>query len=235
MPKLTWNAPGLTWNQPGLTWGGMAPTQKNKTMKIALALQTKTEPQRIILARQIAASMLANAAIYGTSEPNAAAINLAADTAEADALDKEVKDQAAASATTKKEGSFDILDETVTKAASWTEDNVLIAADIEKVFTLQKERTPTTSIDQVLALAATLGDKSGEVDLSWDAVLKASSYEIQLRLAGTTDWTHAKVTGSSSTTIKGLISGSLYQFRVRAHGPHELEGEWSDIAEKRAA
>ena len=208
---------------------------QNKTMKIALGLQTKTEPQRIILGKQIATDMLANSTIYGACVPDAAAINLAAMNAEADTIDKETKDQAAASATTKKEGSFNILDDAIAKAASWTEDNVLVAADIEKVFTLQKERTTTTSIRQVLALAATIGDKAGETDLAWDAVLKASSYEIQLRLAGTTDWIHAKVTSSSSTTIKGLISGSLYQFRVRAHGPHELEGEWSDIAEKRAA
>jgi hypothetical protein len=235
MPELTWNSPGLTWNQPGLTWNGTAPTQKNKTMKIALGLKSLTELETIAKAREYADNMLANPTIFGTCVPNAAAINLAADNAEADYLDKKTKDQAAEAATTKKEATFGILDSTIAKAASWTEDNVLVASDIEKVFTLQKERTATTSIDQVEGLAATIGDKTGEVDLSWDRVLKASSYEIQCRLAGATDWTHAKVTSASSTTIKGLISGTLYQFRVRAIGPNDLEGEWSDLSEKRAA
>ncbi|MEK0450671.1 MAG: hypothetical protein RL088_2939 [Verrucomicrobiota bacterium] len=235
MPELTWNAPGLTWNQPGLTWNGTAPTTKRKTMKIKLALKTLTELERIAKTRQYATNMLANAAIYGSAVPDAAALNAAADAAEAAITTQTAKQQLAEAATTAKDAAVALMDDAVTKAASWTEDNVPNAADIEKVFTLQKERTATTSIPQVTDLAATIGDKTGEVDLSWDRILKASSYEIQCRLAGATDWTHAKITTASSTTIKNLTSGALYQFRVRAIGPNDLEGEWSDLAEKRAA
>ena len=235
MPELTWNAPGLTWSQPGLTWNGMTPTNKTKKMKIVLALQTLTETEKIAKARQLAASMIDNAAIYATCDPTAAEINAAADAAEGGLTDKATTAQAALSATTAKDEFFATLDGKLTKAASWTEDHVLVAADIELVFTLQKERETTTSIAQVLGLVATIGDYSGDVDLGWDPTAKAKSYEIQCRLATATDWTHAKVSGSSSATIKGLISGTLYHFRVRAIGPNGLEGAWSDLAEKRAA
>ncbi len=235
MPALTWNAPGLTWNQPGLTWNGMAPTNKIKEMKITLGLKELTEPELIAKARQLAASMIDNSGIYATCDPTAAQINTAADAAEAGLTAQATANQAALSATTAKDALVGTLEGKLTKAASWTEDHVLVAADIELVFTLQKERETTTSIAQVLGLVATIGDYAGDVDLGWDPTAKAKSYEIQCRLATATDWTHAKVSGSSSATIKGLISGTLYHFRVRAIGPNGLEGAWSDLAEKRAA
>lgn len=235
MPELTWNAPGLTWNQPGLTWDGMAPTTKTKKMKITLGLKELTEPELIAKARQLAASMLANAPIYGTSAPTGAQINTAADAAEAGLTAQATAAQAALAATTAKDALITTLETSLTKAASWAEDNVTTAANIELVFTLQKDRETTTSIAQVLALAATAGDNAGEVDLAWDPTAKAKSYEIQCRLATATDWAHAKISSSSQTTIAGLISGTLYHFRVRAIGPNGLEGAWSDLAEKRAA
>jgi len=79
-------------------------------------------------------------------------------------------------------------------------------------------------------LNATFGDKPSEVDLGWDPVDAAKSYEIQTKLPGA-DWTHARTVGKSSGTVKGLPSAQVVQFRVRAIGPNDLEGPWSDAAE----
>lgn len=82
----------------------------------------------------------------------------------------------------------------------------------------------------MLGFAASFGDNAGELDLLWEPVAKARSYEIQTKLpAGT--WQHTKTTARSKTTLTNLPSAQTIQIRVRAIGPNELEGAWSDIAE----
>ena len=117
-------------------------------------------------------------------------------------------------------------------SAGWAELNVS-AEKAGTVFTLKRAATTTTSIGQVRNLSASFGDEPVEVHLAWNPEDKAKSYEIQRKAPGG-EWTHTKTIGKSSVDIKGLTSGTLYQFRVRAIGPNELEGAWSDIAEHMA-
>jgi phage baseplate assembly protein gpV len=70
----------------------------------------------------------------------------------------------------------------------------------------------------LVAVSAT----SSAIDLLWSAVDGATSYELQGRLAGTTDWypnngTSGQITTSALTYQNtGLASGTAYEYRVRA-------------------
>lgn len=83
-------------------------------------------------------------------------------------------------------------------------------------------------------LEATFGDNAGEVDLSWDRLYGALSYETQCKEhTDGTPWQPAKTVAQSKATITGLTSGKVYAFRVRAIGP-DGPGPWSDESVKMA-
>lgn len=88
---------------------------------------------------------------------------------------------------------------------------------------------------QVLNLSATIGDFEGNVDLAYDKVAGARSYEIQITTtpldAGS--YHHAATSLKSSATVSGLTSGVKYWFRVAAIGSAG-QGPWSDPATRMA-
>ena len=88
---------------------------------------------------------------------------------------------------------------------------------------------------QVQNLSATTGDFEGTVDLAWDKVPGARSYEIQVTTtpADSNSYHHAATSLKSSATISGLNSGAKYWFRVAAIGSAG-QGPWSDPATKMA-
>ena len=85
------------------------------------------------------------------------------------------------------------------------------------------------------ALAATRGEKDGEIDLHWDAVRGASSYRIESCLDPlvSNKWLQCKTSTKSKAPITGLISGQGYWFRVCAIDTNG-ESAWSDSAFKAA-
>ena len=117
-----------------------------------------------------------------------------------------------------------------TKVAGCDAVKALDPAVCTLIFKLKSAPQPTTSMAKVITVKVTFGDKTTELDLIWPPVPKAHSYELQTKVLGGA-WTHAKVSGSSSTTLKGLPTGTLVQIRIRAIGPNDLEGEWSDPIE----
>jgi len=98
-------------------------------------------------------------------------------------------------------------------------------------------RAPAASISSTPSappgLTATVGDRDGEIDLSWDTVRSARSYVVERSSDPPTDssWTHAAVSTRSQTTIEGLTSGTRYWFRVAAITATGQSG-WSNPAMK---
>lgn len=231
MAKLTYDSPGVFYDAPGVFYDSDTPETPPTTMPsniIALGLRDRTETEQIALARQIAAGLLEHAADFPSPTP--AQITAAADEAETSLALQATIAQDALAATTAKEGKFSVLHGRLTASAGWAEQKIKVPATIEWVYPLAKERETTTEIAQVAALAATFGDDAGELDLVWEPVAKSKSYEIQTKLpAGA--WQHAKTTARSKTTLTNQPSAQTIQIRVRAIGPNELEGAWSDIAE----
>ena len=74
------------------------------------------------------------------------------------------------------------------------------------------------------------------VRLSWDAITGATSYELDYRVNGETEWEDVSGSSSgSSRTISDLTCGTRYEFRVRAEGDGTTYvmtwGAWSAVLE----
>ena len=95
---------------------------------------------------------------------------------------------------------------------------------------------PTTSLEKVMNLNASAGDNEGEIDLGWNGNIKGKrGFIVEMREdAVGMPWEVAKqgVT-KSRCTVDGLTPGKRYFFRVRAFGPDEMVGPWSDEAQQR--
>lgn len=92
---------------------------------------------------------------------------------------------------------------------------------------------PFGGLDQVVELAASAGDETGEVDLVWDAVRGADGYEVEVsrEISPHDGWQPAVATTKSRTTIDQLESRHRYWFRVRAV-TEDSTGDWSDPVTK---
>ena len=81
----------------------------------------------------------------------------------------------------------------------------------------------------VTGLTLERGDDATDIDASWNADERASSYDLQWRKRGAVQWTRATVTGTSHT-IPG-DENTTYEVRVRAIVPHSAVSEpWSAVA-----
>lgn len=80
-------------------------------------------------------------------------------------------------------------------------------------------------------LNATPGSHDGEIDLSWESLPNAKSYQIEkcLNPNDATGWSHSAVVTNCKATISGLTSGTRYWFRVATVGTGSPSG-WSDPA-----
>jgi hypothetical protein len=84
---------------------------------------------------------------------------------------------------------------------------------------------------QVANLHAATGDSPGEVDVNWNSVDGARSYEIQTAPDPTAGpWAFKDNSTKSKATLSGLTSASRIWVRVRAIGAND-KGGWSDPAE----
>jgi hypothetical protein len=85
---------------------------------------------------------------------------------------------------------------------------------------------------KVLNLGAAVGDSPGEIDLNWNAVSGAKSYEIHTATDPNTpaSWAFKDNATKSKATLDGLTSASRIWVRVRAIGAND-KGGWSDPAE----
>jgi hypothetical protein len=81
-------------------------------------------------------------------------------------------------------------------------------------------------------LGAAPGDSPGEIDLNWNPVSGAKSYEIHTATDPNTpaSWAFKDNATKSKATLDGLTSASRIWVRVRAIGAND-KGGWSDPAE----
>ena len=98
---------------------------------------------------------------------------------------------------------------------------------------VRSAQTTTTDLAAPESLAASAGDRDGEIDLHWDKVNKARSYVIERSPdpPTATSWSHADIATKSQATIGGLTTGAKYWFRVAAVGTNG-QSPWSDPATK---
>jgi hypothetical protein len=115
------------------------------------------------------------------------------------------------------------------EAVGGDNESLILSAGMEVRSPASPSQPPSAPGD----LSTTEGDHEGEVDLHWNKIKGAKSYEIQRSPdpPTSTSWAHAAVSAKSSATISGLTSGTRYWFRVAAITSAGQSG-WSDPATK---
>ena len=203
--------------------------------RIKLNLSRLPLTEKIAKARQIVTALTANTD-FPTPTPALAGVTTASNDVEAAYTAVQTVRQEAKTATTDQNTKEDILDRLLMQLASYVEavagdDLVVIQSAGMGVRgpAISTGETPT----QPAAIAPTAGDHDGEVDLSWEPVLGARSYVIEISPDPPTEksWTHAGVSTRSRFTVSGLTSGTRYWFRVAAVNANGQSG-WSDPAVK---
>lgn len=108
-------------------------------------------------------------------------------------------------------------------------------ADVQAAgFNLRAANSPIGQLAAPIDFLATMGDDTGEMDLTWSAVKGRRFYDVEYRLATDAAWTRVDPSPTKSkVTVHGLQSGKLYVFRVRAVGTAG-PSPWSDVSEKMA-
>lgn len=191
-------------------------------------------PEKIALTRRIVTRMTGNAR-FTTSQPPLSAITAAADTLEQAESEAQTARQEAKAKTTTRNNKEDDLGRLMTQAVGYV---TAIAGGDEEVIQsagMDVRATPGASAAPVLpaALSATAGDHDGTMDLSWDPVVEAASYVVEMSPdpVTATSWKHQGVSTKSTFTVTGLTSGARVWFRVAAVNPNG-QSPWSDPATK---
>lgn len=204
--------------------------------KIKLNLRNMNVTEKIQFARQIETAMAGNAT-FPTPDPPLATITTCATDLENAYNNANVAKQDASMKVSIQDDKEISLDANLQKLANYVES----ASDGNEAkiqsagMSVRAKPVPVGALPMPAGLAATAGDKEGEIDLSWDRVTGAKSYEVEQSPdpITTSSWKHAGVSTKSSITVSGLTSGTKYWFRVAGIGAAG-QGAWSDPATKYA-
>jgi hypothetical protein len=205
--------------------------------KIKLALRKLTAEQLIQFIRQIIKNLLGNTN-FPTTTPTSATMTTATNDFETAVNNEKAAYEAAKALTVialQKRTALELL-------ANQLGNNIenLSGGDEAKIKssgmdTRAKAVRTKAVLGKPAGLAATVGDKDGEIDLHWDAVVGAKSYRVESCLNPLTSnkWIQCITSTKSKTVILGLTSGLGYWFRVCAIDTNGESG-WSDPAFKTA-
>jgi hypothetical protein len=211
------------------------PQPRRKSMaKVKLNLASLDDQQLLQLANAIKTAMTGNAS-FTTPVPPLATLTSQI-TASQTAVDtSNAANQTAKQKTTEKNDALDALRTTLSQLSGYVE--AASGGDEAKIQSagmgVRAGRTPSGIPGTVMNLALTTGDNAGEVDVQWDFVTGAKTYEAQVSPdpVTLTSWTSQPLVTKSKTIILGLPSGSRVWIRVRATNSAGT-GAWSDMATK---
>lgn len=202
--------------------------------RVKLNLKSLTVTDKIAKAKQIINALTGNPS-FTTPQPSLAAVTTAFSALETAFNDAQTARQAATTKTSILHEKEAALEGLLRQLAAYVES---VAGDDEtKILSAGMSLKSSASATQAPAapagLVATEGDHEGEIDLSWDTVKGAKTYEIQ-RSADpptATSEAHEAVSLKSSATVSKLVSGTRYWFRVATVTSGGQSG-WSDPATK---
>lgn len=211
-----------------------APNLKKNMAKVRLNLSRLSVEQKITQGTNIKTAMTGNAN-FTTPNPTLIAYGTVITTLTTKNAAVLTLESQLAAAITDRDAAELAYDAATTQLASYAEN--VTAGDPVKLqsggFELRSAAEPVGVPDQVLSLAVSAGDESGQLDLQWDRVKGARSYEIEVSPdpITATSWTHRPSVTRSRVTLTGFTSGQKIWVRVRAVGAAG-QGAWSDPATK---
>lgn len=231
-----YDAPGVFYDS-GVLYDDAAasssPTHQ-RMARVKLGLRGKSVEEKITQANNIRTSLTGNAAFpspnptltaYGTSITNLTTKNAAVKTLEAQLR----------TAITERDVAEAALDGQTTLLGAYVDNTS--GGDAVKIqsagMNVRSDKSPSVALEQVGNLSASAGDDEGQIDLQWDPVKGAKSYEIQTSPdpITATSWRSLTPSSKSRSSHSGLTSGAKMWFRVRAIGKGD-PGAWSDPAVK---
>ena len=225
---------GVTYDS-GLTYDEDVPIITRKRMaKVKLNLKGLSDTQVIQQCNNIKTAMTGNAT-FATPTPTLTAFGTLITTAQTTLTAAENAQTAAKQATANKDTAIAALQAGAAQLATYVE--LTAAGDESKILSagmqVRAAATPAGVPVQVANLAITAGDSDGELDLQWDPVQGAKSYEVQLSPdpMTATSWVGKPSVTKSQSAVTGLTSGARMWARVRAVGSAG-PGAWSDPATK---
>jgi hypothetical protein len=191
-------------------------------------------PEKISLTRRVITRMTGNPR-FPSPQPQLAAITAAADALEQAESEAQAARQQAKAKTTTRNNKEDELGRLMTQAVGYVtaisggDEEIIQSAGMD----VRATPSATTAPTQPAALSATGGDHDGTMDLSWDPVVDAASYVIEMSTdpVTATSWKHQGVSTRSTFTVTALPSGARIWFRVAAVNANG-QSPWSDPATK---
>jgi hypothetical protein len=232
-----YDAPGVFYDAGVLyddTVASPPPLTKGRMGKVKLGIRNKSVEEKLTQANNIKTSLTGNAA-FPTPNPTLVAYTTTITAlTNKHAVVKNLEQQIKA-AVADREVAETALDTQTTLLGAYVEN--ASGGDPVKIqsagMDVRADKSPSGALEQVGNLSAASGDDDGEIDLQWDPVRAARSYEIQSSADPNTSngWRGLTPSSKSRMTLSGLTSGSKQWFRVRAIGKGD-PGPWSDPAVK---
>ena len=203
--------------------------------KIKLNLRRLSVPEKLARGREIITALTGNAD-FPAPKPTLATVTTITDDLETAQQEQQAAKRTAVTKTIARNEREDAFDRTFTQLAAHVES---VAGDNERLIMSAGMDTKDASVssaappDAPQLLNITGGDADGEIDLNWEPVDGAKTYQIEQSPdpVTATSWSHADATTKSKATIDGLTSGTRYWFRIAAVGTNG-QGAWSNPVSK---
>jgi hypothetical protein len=202
--------------------------------KVKLDLRNKTVPQKVQFIRQVVDKMTGNGT-FPSPDPAMAALTAIADKLESDFNAREASDKATQQFTTVLNATEAEADRLLTAEGAHVES--VSKGDEAKIrstgMDVRGDAQPAGDLPAPGNFAVTAGDHDGTLDDTWDRVVGAKSYIIQISPDPITpaSFVYCGTSTKSSYTATGLESGKKYWQRVAAVGTAG-QSPWSDPAVK---
>jgi len=223
---------GITYDSGILYDEFVPPTPGRKMIQIVLDLKSKNDADLKQFSTDHIAKVTGNAAIP-TPVPSSTAYQTVHDAYGTALTAFNSAQSAAQQATVVKDTARAALEAALNQRARNIEGmtGVTEAIVLSAGMTVKGAKSASTPPAQVGNLVLTSGDADGELDVMWNHVIGAKSYEIQISVDPftATTWQNKTSVTKSKTTLTGLTSGAKIWVRVRAIGPAGA-GTWSDPA-----
>lgn len=231
-----YDTPGLTYDSGALydDLTALPTTTKKKMAKVKFTLSGVPDGDAIQTCSDLKTALTGNAnftslpvplatfgTLIGTAQTKLTASDNALAASKQATADKDTAIAAMVAAAMQEVGYVDLT-------ANGDESKILSAG-----LSVRAARAPQTVPGPVQNLSLTTSDNAGALDVHWDALSGAKSFEVQTSPDPftTTSWVTADTLTNSQTTLTGFTSGAKIWVRVRAINSAG-KGAWSDVATK---